>query len=82
MPRIRQYNNKYANEDFIKVIKKAQIDADITKLKQLAELVDIPYATFWRRIKDPDTLTVEQLRRIIKVLPIPPEAVLAFLGYK
>ena len=82
MPRIKAYSEQYARTDFIKAIKKAQVDADIANTKQLAELVNIPYTTLWRRLQDPDTLTVGQLKAIIKTIPIPPETVLAFLGYK
>ena len=82
MPRIRQYKEEYAKADFIKAIKKTQIDADISNFKQLAEQTGIPYTTLWRRLQDPDTLTVGQLKAIIKTIPIPPETVLAFLGYK
>ena len=82
MPRIRQYKEEYARTGFIKAIKKAQVDADIANTKQLAELVNIPYTTLWRRLQDPDTLTVGQLKAIITTIPLPAEAVLYFLGYK
>ena len=82
MPRIRQYKEEYARTDFIKAIKIAQIDADISSTRQLAELVNIPYTTLWRRLQDPDTLTIGQLKAIITTIPLPAEAVLYFLGYK
>ena len=82
MPRIKQYSEKYAKSDLIKAIKRAQIDADIANTKQLAELAGIPYTTLWRRLQDPDSLTVGQLKTIIKTISLPPEAVLSFLGYK
>ena len=82
MPRLKAYSEQYARTDFIKAIKKAQVDADIANTKQLAELVNIPYTTLWRRLQDPDTLTVGQLKAIIKTISLPPEAVLSFLGYK
>ena len=82
MPRLKAYSEQYARRDFIKAIKKAQVDADIANTKQLAELVNIPYTTLWRRLQDPDTLTVGQLKAIITTIPLPPEAVLSFLGYK
>lgn len=82
MPRIRQYKEEYAKADFIKAIKKTQIDADISNFKQLAEQAGIPYTTLWRRLQDPDTLTVGQLKAIIKTISLPSEAVLSFLGYK
>lgn len=82
MPRIRQYKEEYSKLDFIKAIKKAQVDADIANTKQLAELVNIPYTTLWRRLQDPDTMTIGELKAIIKTISLPPEAVLSFLGYK
>lgn len=82
MPRIRQYKEEYARTDFIKAIKIAQIDADISSTRQLAEAASIPHTTLWRRLQDPDTLTVGQLKTIIKTIPLPPDAVLSFLGYK
>ena len=82
MPRIRQYKEEYAKADFIKAIKKTQIDADISNFKQLAEQTGIPYTTLWRRLQDPDTLTIGQLKTIIKTFSLTPEAVLSFLGYK
>ena len=82
MPRLKAYSEQNARRDFIKAIKKAQVDADIANTKQLAELVNIPYTTLWRRLQDPDTLTVGQLKAIITTIPLPAEAVLYFLGYK
>lgn len=82
MPRIRQYKEEYAKADFIKAIKKTQIDADIANFKQLAEQSGIPYTTLWRRLQDPDTLTIGQLKAIIKTISLPSDVVLTFLGYK
>ena len=82
MPRIKAYSEQYTRTDFIKAIKKAQVDADIANTKQLAEAASIPHTTLWRRLQNPDTLTVGQLKTIIKTISLPPEAVLSFLGYK
>ena len=38
MPRIRQYEEKYAREDFCKAIAHAQVDAGVRTAKELAQL--------------------------------------------
>ena len=81
MSRIRQYADTYAKKDFQKVIGRAQVDAELTQKKMLAEASGIPYATLWQRLENPEDLSLTQLRMLLKVLPIPPEAVLAFVGY-
>lgn len=43
MPRIRQNAEAYARKDFQKAIGKAQVDADLTQKKMLAETSGIPY---------------------------------------
>lgn len=81
MPRIRQYAAEYARNDFQRAIRRAQAEADLIRKNKLAEAAGIPYSTLWKRLEHPETMTLEQLRLLISVLPIPTEAVLAFLGY-
>ena len=80
MPRIRQYEEKYAREDFCKAIAHAQVDAGVRTAKELAQAVEIPYTSFWKMMKEPEKITLGQLRRIAKVIPIQPADVLAFVG--
>ncbi len=82
MPRIRQNAEAYARKDFQKAIGRAQVDADLTQKKMLAEASGIPYTTLWRRIENPEELSLKQVRQLLTVLPIPAEALLAFLGYQ
>ena len=82
MPRIRQNAEIYAREDFRKAIGRAQVDADLTQKKMLAEASGIPYSTLWKRLESPEDLSLAQFRQLLSVLPIPPEALLAFVGYK
>ncbi len=82
MPRIRQNAEAYARKDFQKAIGKAQVEAELTQKKMLAEVTGIPYATLWRRLENPEELSLVQLRQLLAVLPIPAEALLAFVGYQ
>ena len=81
MPRIRQLDGEYRNRDFEKAFRTAQIQADLLHLKDVSSGCGIPYATLWKRLHEPHTMTVEDLRKILRVLPIKPEDVLALLGY-
>lgn len=82
MPRIRQYNEVYARKDFQKAIGRAQVDVDLTQKKMLAEASGIPYSTLWKRLDKPEEMSLSELRKLLTVLPIPAEALLAFVGYK
>lgn len=81
MPRIRQNAALYARSDFKKVIGRAQVDAELTQKKKLAEAAGIPYSTLWKRLENPEELNLLELRLLVRVLPIPAADVLAFLGY-
>ena len=82
MPRIRQNAEAYARKDFQKAIGKAQVDADLTQKKMLAETSGIPYSTLWKRLDQPEGMTLEEFAKLLAVIPIPAEALLAFVGYK
>ena len=81
MPRIRQYAQRDSRSDFKKAIGRAQVDAELTQKKYLAEATGIPYSTLWNRLENPDGMSLEDFRRLLTVLPIPPEALLSFVGY-
>ena len=81
MPRIHQFAEQYAQKDFQKAIEFARINAEIQNTKVLAENVGIPYTSFWRLLQEPDKITLGQLRKMLRVLPLPAAAVLAFIGY-
>lgn len=82
MPRVRQYSERYAEIDFKKAIRRAQVDADLMQKKQLAAASGIPYSTLWKRLENPQDLSLAQLKKLLEVIPIPAEALLAFLGYR
>ena len=71
MPKIRQY----AQRD-------ARTDAEIRNTKRLAEEVGIPYTSFWRLLQEPEKMTLGQLQQLLKTIPLPAAAILAFVGYE
>lgn len=81
MPRIRQYAERDAKTDFQKAIGRARVDADLTQKKMLAEASGIPYTTLWNRLENPEDMSLAQFRKLLAVIPIPAEALLAFVGY-
>lgn len=82
MPRIKQYADDYARKDFQKAIGRAQVDADLTQKKMLAEASGIPYSTLWKRLENPEDMTMREYAKLLSVIPVPAEALLAFVGYK
>lgn len=81
MPRIRQYAQRDARTDFRKAIEHARTDAEIRNTKALAEEVGIPYTSFWRLLQEPEKMTLGQLQQLLKTIPLPAAAILAFVGY-
>lgn len=81
MPRIRQNADQYRTDDFLKAVAHCRIDVGALYLKDIAEEADIPNTTLCKRLKDPDSFTLSEFRRFLGPVPLPPGAVLNFLGY-
>ena len=81
MPRIHQYDDRYAVEDFQREIRCRQGYYDLMTIQAVADVVGIPRSTLHTKLRDPETLGVEDLRKLIPVLHPDPRAVLALLGY-
>ncbi|MBR2048310.1 MAG: hypothetical protein IJ960_06895 [Oscillospiraceae bacterium] len=81
MPRIRQYAQQYADEDFRKAVFHGLVNQGLRHEKDLADLSGIPTATVNRKMKDPSSFTVSQLRLVITAAGLEPADVLRFLGY-
>ena len=81
MPRIRQYAERDSKKDFQKAIGRAQVDAEMTQKKGLAIACGIPYSTLWKRLDNPEDMSLAEFRKLLTVIPIPAEALLTFLGY-
>lgn len=84
MPRIRQYAQKYADEDFWREIQSRKALVGISTDKELAEAMGLSASSFCKRKKDAAGLTVSDLRRFVGALknnPPNPEIVLKLIGY-
>ena len=68
MPRIRQYEEKYAREDILREIRTKQGACNLMHIRALADATGIPYATLRRRMMNPDDFTVAELRKLNVVI--------------
>lgn len=81
MPRIKQYEEKYAAEDFRKEVRTKQGENDLMSKTALAEAADIPRTTMTKRLADPMSMTFGEFRKINQTIHPDPAAVLPLLGY-
>ena len=81
MPRIKQYEDKYAAEDFRKEVRTRQGIYDLMSKTALAEEIGVPRTTLTKRLSDPMTMTFEEFKKLNKAIHPDPGPVLAVLGY-
>ena len=81
MPRIRQKENTYRNEDFRKELSVRLVMLGMQQ-KDLVQQLDLSEATVSGVMKHPEKISVERMRSIITCLGLPPAAVLRLYGYK
>ena len=81
MPRIRQLAQNYASDDFIKELRKKMIDYGYVSFADVAMTANMDPRTLYRRVKEPESFRVADLRKIIPVLGPDPAIVLILLGY-
>ena len=81
MPRIKQLYPKYANEDFIKELRRKMVDYNYTSFKHVAEAMQVAPRTLYRRVEKPDMFSVSDFRKLIPLLHPDPGIVLTLLGY-
>lgn len=82
MPRIRQKMDEYHREDFLREIRCRQGYYDIMTQQALGDAMGMPKSTVRKRMLEPDTLTADELRRMVKAIHPDPGIVLRFLGYE
>lgn len=80
MPRIRQYAENYAAEDFRREMRSRMGYHDLSQ-SDLAGKTPMSQSTISNRLRDPDDLTVGELRSLNKTLGLDVSVVLALLGY-
>lgn len=81
MPRIKQYADKYATEDFQKAVRICQGERDLMSKSALAERVGMPRTTLLKRLKEPEGMTFGEFRRLKEATGLGIGAVLPLLGY-
>lgn len=81
MPRIRQYADKYAVEDFRKEIRIRQGENDLMSQTALAGEVGIPRTTLIKRLSDPMGMSFGEFKMLNKAIHPDIGVVLALLGY-
>ncbi len=81
MPRIKQYADKYAAEDFRKEVRIRQGERDLMSKCALAEAMDIPRTTLQKRLADPMGMTFGEFKKLNQTVHPDPGVVLALLGY-
>ena len=80
MPRIRQNAQQYARDDFLREVRVRMAYLNIPCNQDLADLAGIPNSTLAGKLRNPDSMTVSQLRKIVQVIDPDPEVLLKFLG--
>lgn len=81
MPKLRQLEGKYAEDDFRREIRIRQGYYDLMSQQALAEYAGLPRTTLAKRLSDPDGMTVEELRKLVNAIKPDPAIVLGLLGY-
>ena len=81
MPRIRQKAIQYTEEDFREEIRRRQGACDVMTVRALARLIDMPHTTLGYKLRDPNLLTVEDLRKLVGALKPDPKTMLLLMGY-
>lgn len=80
MPRIRQYAENYAAEDFRREMRSRMGYYDLS-MGDLSGQTVLSKSTISKRLGDPNSITVGELRSLVKVLKLNPRIVLALIGY-
>ena len=81
MPRINQKEDQYAREDFLRDVRQRQGSCDLMNGRALSDASGIPYQTLMRRLKQPEDLTADELKKLNKAIGLDPFILLALLGF-
>ena len=81
MPRIRQYADKYARDDFLKEIDSRGVWAGFRTNEDLGNAVEVSATTVGNLKRDPGRIRLDVLRLMVQILKLDPGIVLRFIGY-
>lgn len=81
MGKIRGKEQQYAEDAFRREVRSRQGYYDLMSQQALADAADIPRPTLRKRLLEPAGMSVDELRRLVKVIKPAPAVVLSLLGY-
>lgn len=81
MPRIRQYEEKYAQDDFLKEIGSRCVWAGFQTNEDLGKAIGVSAASAGNYKRDPGRIRLDTMQLMVKKLKLDPGIVLRFLGY-
>ena len=81
MPKIRQYAEKYAHDDFVKEIGAKSVWAGFQTNEELGNAVGVSATSVGNYKRDPGKIKIKTMQKMISVLRLDPEIVLRYLGY-
>lgn len=78
MPRLKAFTAQYANRDFSTAVR-AAMAAEKCTAKELSDATDLSAQTLRQRLESPQSLTVDNVRKIAERLSLPDEIVCRFV---
>lgn len=81
MPRIRQYEKQYADEDFRREISGKGGYAGLRSTRALALAIGVPASTLADQIREPETMKVKIIRLVVGAIHPDPAIILRLVGY-
>lgn len=81
MPRIRQYEEKYIQDDLLKEIGSRCVWAGFKTNEELGNAVGVTGASIGNYKRDPGKIKMKTMQRMVTTLKLDPGVVLRFLGY-
>lgn len=81
MPKIRQYADKYAQDDFLKELGSRCVWAGFQTNEDLGKAIGTCGASVGNYKKDPGRIRLDTMQKMVKTLKLDPGVVLRFLGY-
>lgn len=81
MSRLLQYAERYAEDAFRAEVREQQKQKDLLSKQALSDAAGIPRQTLCKRIQNPGSMSVEELRKLVIAIKPDPTVILTLLGY-
>lgn len=80
MPRVKQNAQKYIAEDFVKMVRVRMAYCGIPDLLHLAKAAGLSRDVVYRRMRNPDQLTAQELRQLNSAIKLDPTTTMKLIG--